>query len=139
MMVARDGSLSRALAEAALGWRWADLPRDVQRQALRSLVNFFACALAGFRDPAVTTAARVLARVGPQGVFTRIGSGTTASLFSLLGNVKGKPAYTATGGCRIVSKKTRVSTPRLRTTCVVSVAADSKGTIRTRSVVVKVG
>jgi hypothetical protein len=65
--------------------------------------------------------------------------GTTASLFSLLGNVKGKPAYTATGGCRIVSKKTRVSTPRLRTTCVVSVAADSKGTIRTRSVVVKVG
>ncbi len=29
MMVARDGSLSRALAEAALGWRWADLPRGV--------------------------------------------------------------------------------------------------------------
>ena len=80
MMVARDGSLSRALAEAALGWRWSDLPRDVQRQALRSLVNFFACALAGFRDPAVTTAARVFARVGPQGAFTRIGSGTTASL-----------------------------------------------------------
>ena len=80
MMVARDGSLSRALAEAALGWRWADLPRDVQRQALRSLVNFFACVLAGFRDPAVTTAARVFARIGPGGTFTRIGSGMTASL-----------------------------------------------------------
>ena len=80
MTVARDGSLSRALAEAALGWRWTDLPRDVQRQALRSLVNFFACVLAGFRDPAVTTAARVFARIGPGGAFTRIGSGMTASL-----------------------------------------------------------
>ena len=79
MMAARDGSLSHALAEAALGWRWDDLPRGVQRQALRSLVNFFACALAGFRDPAVTTAARVFARIGPGGAFTRIGSGTTAS------------------------------------------------------------
>lgn len=80
MMIARDGSLSRALAEAALGWRWSDLPRDVQRQALRSLVNFFACALAGFCDPAVTTAARVFARIGPGGAFTRIGSGMTASV-----------------------------------------------------------
>ncbi|MBU6189893.1 MAG: MmgE/PrpD family protein, partial [Betaproteobacteria bacterium] len=80
MTVARDGSLSRALAEAALGWRWTDMPRDVQRQAVRSLVNFFACALAGFRDPAVTTAARVFTRIGPGGAFTQIGSGMTMSL-----------------------------------------------------------
>lgn len=80
MTVARDGSLSRALAEAALGWRWTDMPRDVQRQAVRSLVNFFACALAGFRDPAVTTAARVFTRIGPGGSFTQIGSGMTMSL-----------------------------------------------------------
>lgn len=80
MTVSRDGSLSRALAEAALGWRWSELPRPVQRQALRSLVNFFACALAGFRDPAVTTAGRVFDRLGPAGTFTRIGSGLSASV-----------------------------------------------------------
>ena len=79
MTAARDGSLSHALANAALGWRWADLPHAVQRQALRSLVNFFACALAGFRDPAVATAARVFDRIGPAGACTRIGSGKTAS------------------------------------------------------------
>ena len=79
MSPARDGSLSRLLADAVLRWRWDELPRPVQRQALRSLVNFFACALAGYRDPAVTTAARVFARIGPGGECTLIGSGAGAS------------------------------------------------------------
>lgn len=92
-VVNRDGSLSRALADAVIGWRWADMPAPVQRQTLRSLVNFFACALAGYRDPAVTTAARVFARLGPAGHCTRIGSGVAtnalhaASLNAMAANV----------------------------------------------------
>jgi 2-methylcitrate dehydratase PrpD len=78
--VPADGAISRALAEAAVGWRWADLPGAVRHETKRCLVNFFACALAGWRDPAVTTAAGLFERIGPAGDFTVIGSGRGASM-----------------------------------------------------------
>lgn len=73
------GAITRALAQAVLAWRWCDLPDAVRHEARRCLVNFFACALAGWRDPAVTIASRVFARIGPPGDCTVIGSGRTAS------------------------------------------------------------
>lgn len=73
-----DGSTSRTLAQAVLGWRWQDLPPAVQHEARRCLVNFFACALAGWRDPAVATAQRVFEA-------TAAGGGGGAS-FTVIGN-----------------------------------------------------
>lgn len=74
-----DGAITRALAQATLAWRWADLPEAVRHEARRCLVNFFGCALAGWRDAASQTAARVFARIGPPGDCVVIGSGRTAS------------------------------------------------------------
>lgn len=73
-----EGAITHALAQATLAWRWADLPEAVRHQARRCLVNFFACALAGWRDPALAVASRVFARIGPPGDCTVIGSGRTA-------------------------------------------------------------
>lgn len=74
-----EGAISRALATFATECRWDDLPEAVRHEARRCLVNFFACALAGWRDPAVRTAARVFGRIGPDGACTVIGSGDTAA------------------------------------------------------------
>lgn len=66
--------VTRTLADLPLRLRWDELPPQVRHEAKRSLVNFFACALAGVGDPAVKVAARVLARTGPAGDCTVIGS-----------------------------------------------------------------
>lgn len=66
--------VTRPLAELALGLRWDELPAQVRHEARRCLVNFFACAIAGARDPAAVIAARVLRRTGPAGDCTVIGS-----------------------------------------------------------------
>lgn len=77
---AAGGAVTRTLAGLASACRWSDLPPAVQHEAKRCLVNYFACALAGWRDPAVVTAARVFAQTGPQGNCTLIGSGLRAGL-----------------------------------------------------------
>ena len=74
-----DGAITRALAQATLTWSWADFPETVRHEARRCLVNYFACALAGWRDPAVTIASRVFSRIGPAGNCPVIGSGRSAS------------------------------------------------------------
>ncbi|HSH92095.1 MAG TPA: MmgE/PrpD family protein [Ramlibacter sp.] len=50
---------SAALARFAAGAKWEDLPDTVRREGKRSLVNFFATALAGCRDPALLAASEV--------------------------------------------------------------------------------
>lgn len=77
---AAGGAVTRALAEFALDCRWRELPAAAQHEARRCLVNYFACALAGWCDAAVLTAERVFAQTGPQGRCTLIGSGRTAGL-----------------------------------------------------------
>jgi hypothetical protein len=68
------GALTRALSQATLDLSWADFPDPVRHEAKRCLVNYFACALAGWRDPAVTLAASVFSRIGPEGECQIIGS-----------------------------------------------------------------
>jgi 2-methylcitrate dehydratase PrpD len=93
------GSSSAAIAHFVAHTRWEDVPAQVQHEARRSLVNFFATSLAGCRDPALNVAHRVFARFnsaqagGPQPPCTVIGrSGTAdamhaASLNAMSGNV----------------------------------------------------
>ena len=54
--------VSKTLAEFVVRTRWEDIPEAVRHEAKRSLVNFFACALAGCRDPALIAAGKVFAR-----------------------------------------------------------------------------
>ncbi len=49
------------LAQMVAGTQWDDLPAAVTHQAKRSLMNFFAVALAGCRDPTIETALASLA------------------------------------------------------------------------------
>ncbi len=49
-------SASATLARFAVQTRWEDLPLPVRHEAKRSLLNFFATALAGCRDPALLAA-----------------------------------------------------------------------------------
>lgn len=77
---AAGGALTLRLAELPAACRWSALPAAVQHEARRCLVNFFACALAGWRDPAVATAAKVFAQLGPAGQCTVIGGRGRAGL-----------------------------------------------------------
>ncbi|MDB5839042.1 MAG: MmgE/PrpD family protein [Herminiimonas sp.] len=81
--------MARFLAEA----RWDDIPAAVRHEAMRSLMNFFATALGGCRDPAIETAAAVLGRFSAGSNATTIGrpekydSLTAASLNAMSANV----------------------------------------------------
>ncbi|MBG9387381.1 MmgE/PrpD family protein [Caenimonas aquaedulcis] len=92
-MAATSTGASATLATFAAGLRWADVPQAVRHEAKRSLVNFFGTALAGCRDPAITTAASVFADFRAAGDCTVIGraAGTdalhAASLNAMAGNV----------------------------------------------------
>lgn len=65
--------VSKALAEFVVRTRWEDIPEAVRHEAKRSLVNFFACALAGCRDPALIAAGKVFARFSSSQECTIIG------------------------------------------------------------------
>lgn len=56
------GSASNIIAEFAATAAWEDLPPAVRHEAKRALVNLFATALAGCRDPGVLAAESVFAR-----------------------------------------------------------------------------
>ena len=56
------GSLTAALAGFAVHARWEAVPDTVRHEAKRALVNFFATALAGCRDPAIAAAQDVFSR-----------------------------------------------------------------------------
>src|SRR5215475_4632629 len=53
--------VTQQLAHYVVATRWDDLPPDVRHQAKRSLMNFFAVALAGCRTSPIETAIRSLA------------------------------------------------------------------------------
>ncbi|MBU1440246.1 MAG: MmgE/PrpD family protein [Gammaproteobacteria bacterium] len=63
--------ISDALARFVVDARWDDLPPVVRHESKRALVNFFATALAGCRDPALEAA---------HAVFTRFSAGTGCNL-----------------------------------------------------------
>jgi len=56
-----SGGVTEKLAQFVVDTRWDDLPAHVAHQAKRSLMNFFAVALTGCRNPTVETALRSLA------------------------------------------------------------------------------
>ena len=68
-------SQSAQLARFVARLRWADLPGAVRHEAKRALVNYFAVALGGCREPAVDVAARVFSALGSSGPATVIGRG----------------------------------------------------------------
>jgi 2-methylcitrate dehydratase PrpD len=84
---------SAALARFAAALQWQDVPQPVRHEAVRALVNFFATALAGCRDPAVEAASAVFAQFRSDTNCTVIGrAGRTdalhaASLNAMSGNV----------------------------------------------------
>lgn len=87
------GELSAAVARFAVRTRWEDIPGSVRHEARRSLVNFFATALAGCGDPALVAAARVFRDFRSGGDCTVIGRAErtdllhAASLNAMAGNV----------------------------------------------------
>jgi 2-methylcitrate dehydratase PrpD len=65
--------VSQALADFVVRSDWDGLPPEVRHQAKRSLLNFFAVAFAGCRDPAVDVALSVLSDFAGDGAATIIG------------------------------------------------------------------
>jgi 2-methylcitrate dehydratase PrpD len=61
MMMSQTFGVTRRLARFAVETRWEDIPQPVRHQAKRSLMNFFAVALAGCRTAPVEVALRSLA------------------------------------------------------------------------------
>jgi len=59
MHASSSSGVSRALAQFVAACRWEDIPESVRHEARRSLVNYFAVALAGGRDPTLDIAVRV--------------------------------------------------------------------------------
>jgi 2-methylcitrate dehydratase PrpD len=86
-------SASQELARFAASVRWEDIPDAVRHEAKRSLVNFFATALAGCTDPALVAASRVFASFRSGSECTVIGRAArtdalhAASLNAMSGNV----------------------------------------------------
>lgn len=86
-------SASGRLAQYVARTRWEEVPAQVQHEAKRALLNFFATALAGCRDPALNAAASVFSTFSADRTCTVIGrTGKTdalhaASLNAMSGNV----------------------------------------------------
>jgi 2-methylcitrate dehydratase PrpD len=91
--MAGELTVSGALARFACRLRGEDVPAAVRHEALRSLVNFFATALAGSRDPAVDKASALFAGFASAGDCNVIGRRErtdmlhAASLNAMSGNV----------------------------------------------------
>jgi len=87
------GPVTRGVARFGAEWRWEDIPDTVRHEAKRSLLNYFAVALAGAVDPTLDIAARVFAPFSAGGQATVIGRGTrtdilhAASLNAMAANV----------------------------------------------------
>lgn len=68
-----DAAVSAALAGFVVRSRWDDVPDDVRHEAKRSILNIFATALAGCRDPATGIAVEVLSGLSGPATATVIG------------------------------------------------------------------
>lgn len=60
-MTGEQPRVTQELAAFVAGSRWEDIPAEVRREGVRSLLNFVGCALGGCHDEAIDLAARVLA------------------------------------------------------------------------------
>lgn len=93
LMAGALAGVSARLAQFVTRTRWEDLPVPVRHEAKRALVNFFATALAGCRDPALQAAAAVFAQFRSGTACTVIGRTEStdalhaASLNAMSGNV----------------------------------------------------
>lgn len=74
--------LSQQLASFIERTTWADIPADVRHEAKRSLVNYFAVALAGCSDPDVVTATRLFSRFNAGGPCHVIGRGESMDMLN---------------------------------------------------------
>src|SRR5882757_1159601 len=72
MMLHKSG-VTQSLAHYVVATRWEDVPSPVRHQAKRSLMNFFAVALAGCRTGPVEIALRSLAEFSDRKQATVIG------------------------------------------------------------------
>ncbi|CAM3536422.1 MmgE/PrpD family protein [Bordetella sputigena] len=87
------GPITRAVARFGADWRWEDVPEAVRHEARRSLLNYFAVALAGSSDPTVDIAVRVFAPFSAGRQADIIGRGqrtdilNAASLNAMMANV----------------------------------------------------
>ncbi len=89
----RSGVLTRALARFVADTQWRDVPAAVCNEAKRSLVNYFAVALAGSHDPTLDKAVGVYGRFRADQTATLVGRGertdmlNAAALNSMSANV----------------------------------------------------
>ncbi|ANN71052.1 MmgE/PrpD family protein [Bordetella bronchialis] len=89
----RFGPITRELVRFGAQWRWEDIPEQARHEARRSLLNYFAVALAGANDPTIDIAAGVFAGFRAGGQANVIGRGTrtdilhAASLNAMAANV----------------------------------------------------
>lgn len=60
-------AITQLIAEFVYATEWVDLPEEVRHQTKRALVNYFAVALAGCRDPDIETAVKLLSALNPGG------------------------------------------------------------------------
>ncbi|AOB30372.1 MmgE/PrpD family protein [Bordetella sp. H567] len=87
------GPLTGDVARFAAEWPWEDIPDTVRHEAKRSLLNYFAVALAGATDTTLDIAARVFAPFGASRQADVIGRGMrtdilhAASLNAMAANV----------------------------------------------------
>ncbi len=66
-------SITSGLAGFVANSRWNDIPASVRREATRSLLNYFGCALGGCRDVAIEAAIKAFGPFAAPGTATIIG------------------------------------------------------------------
>ena len=62
-----NAGITRGLAEYVVGSRFEDIPADVRREGIRSLINFIGCSVAGSRHETVEAALAALSDLGASG------------------------------------------------------------------------
>src|SRR3954464_13455972 len=65
--------ITRGLAAYAVGSRFEDIPPEVRREGVRSLINFIGCSVAGSRHETVEAALAALNDLGAQGEAVALG------------------------------------------------------------------
>lgn len=74
--------VTEPLARFVASFRWEDVPLHVRHEAKRSLLNFFAVALAGCNDPTIDAAERVYRRFSAGPLATVIGRGERTDILN---------------------------------------------------------
>lgn len=72
-MIERNHTVSDHLTQWVARTQWEEIPPQIRHEAKRSLLNFFACSLAGCRDAAVESTGSVLRQFSGRATATVIG------------------------------------------------------------------